>query len=457
MTNKFLPFKILTPLLFILVIWPQVSRAAEFDPNFIISDQDLTDRSAMSTSQIQHFLAGKTGQLSGYRTNNPSSQSKTAAEIIYDAAQYYFISPKFLIVTLQKEQSLVTDPDPVQYQFDWAAGYGVCDSCSTDDPGIQKYKGFFNQVNWSAKRNRYYIDTAGQWNFKVGNTYEIDGQTVTMGNQATVNLYTYTPHIHGNLLFWSIWNNWFAKNYPDGTLLQATGERGVYLIQNNKKRAFLSKTALTSRYSTTRIIIVSRNDLDAYEDGRPIKFANYSLLRSETTGRVYLLDGENKRYIESPEVFRQIGFNPEEVVVVAESELASYTDGTNINIQSIYPTGVLLQAKETGGISYVENGVRHSVWSKEILRSRFPNRQPVVVEQATIDQYAAGDPVKFRDGELVTSTGVRGVYVISNGSRRGVASKEIFNSLGYKWNNIIRTTDSALFIHPEGDPIDISY
>ena len=277
-----------------------------------------------------------------------------------------------------------------------------------------------------------------------------------MENQATVNLYTYTPHIHGNYLFWTIWNRWFTKNYPDGSLLQVQGEQGVYLIQNGKKRAFLSRTALVSRFDPSRIIQVSKSELDAYEDGQPIKFANYSLVRSLETGRTFLIDGDTRRYIESPEVFRKIGFNPEEIIVVSEEELAPYAWGTNINMQSIYPTGVLLQSKETGGISYVENGVRHSIWSKEILQNRFSSRTPVVVEQATIDEFAKGDPIKFKDGELVTSPGMRGVYFISHGQRRGITSKEVFDSLGFKWENIIWTTDKALLIHDEGEPIDIT-
>ncbi len=432
-----------------------VFATATFNPGNIISDFDMVNNASMSVSHIQRFLEGKTGTLATYKITDPWGNVKTAAQVIYDAGNYYRINPQVLIVVLQKEQSLVTDSTPTQSQYDWAAGYGVCDSCSKDDPAIQQYKGFFNQVNWAAKRNRQYIDQAGQWYFKVGGTYVIDDVTVTIQNQATVNLYTYTPHIHGNEVFWTLWNSWFLKNYPDGSLLQVQGEQGVYLIQNGKRRPFLSRTALVTRYDTSRIIQVSRSDIDAYDEGQPIKFANYSLVRSNTTGRVFLIDGDTKRYIESPEVFRQIGFNPEEIIVASDGELAVYSNGPNINMQSIYPTGVLLQSLETGGISYVENGVRQSIWSREILRSRFPNRKPVVVEQTTINQYKLGDPIKFKDGEIVTSPSMRGVYVISNGQRRGIASIQAFNALGYKWDNLIRTTDAALFLHPEGDPIDI--
>lgn len=447
--------KIFVIISLIAILVPSITLAAEFNPNYIISDNDMIDNGSLTLAQIQKFLENKGGYLSTYRTYDQNNNAKLASQIIYDAANYYGISSKVLLTILQKEQSLITDPDPSQDQLDWATGYGVCDSCSKDDPSIQQYKGFYNQVNWAAKRNRQYIEEAGRWNFVVGGTYIIDSVTVTMENQATVNLYTYTPHLHGNEVFWTLWNRWFIKKYPDGSLLQVQGERGVYLIQNGKKRPFLSKVALISGFDTKKIILVSKSDLDVYEDGAPIKFPNFSILESPA-GRIYLIVENQKRYITSPEVFRKIGFNPEEVIKVSDADLVVYEDSDPITIEDIYPTGVLLQSKETGGITYVQNGVRHSIWSKEILNSQFKNRNIVKVDQASIDQYPKGEPVKFKDGDLVTSPNANGIYVISNGQRRGIRSKAAFEALGYKWQNVIKTTDQALFIHPEGEPIDVT-
>lgn len=447
--------KVLFITLLILLLTPNLALAATFNPNNIIADNDLVDSQTMSTARIQKFLQDKGGSLANYQINDPWGNLKTAAQIIFDASQYYIINPQFLLVTLQKEQSLITDPTPSQDQLDWATGFGVCDSCSKDDPAIQQYKGFFNQVNWTARRNRYYIDTAGQWNFQVGGTYLIDGVSVTMENQATVNLYTYTPHLHGNQVFWTLWTKWFTKKYPDGSLLQVQGQPGVYLIQYGLKRPFFSKAALVSRFDLKKIIFVSKNDLDAYETGLPIKFPNFSLLRSPA-GKIYLIDNDQKRYIESPEVFRQIGFNQDEVINVTDQDLASYTDGQTISLKSVYPIGVLLQSKQTGGISYVENGVKHSIMSKEILKSRFPNDKWITVDEASIGQYQIGEPVKFKDGDLVSYRGASSVYVISNGERRPIASKAVFDSLGYQWSNIIWTTERAVLVHEPGEIIDIT-
>ncbi|MDP3965124.1 MAG: hypothetical protein Q8Q20_05750 [bacterium] len=430
------------------LILPQALLAAVFNPNNIISTEELTNNRSMSRDRIQKFLETQTGLLSQYHSN-VYGVSKSAAEVIYDAANFYQISPKYLLVLLQKEQSLITDPTPNEGQYDWATGYAVCDSCSKSDPRIQQYRGFFNQVNWAARRNRQYIEEAGRWHFKVGGTYQIDGQTVIMDNQATVNLYTYTPHIHGNQLFHSLWHRWFTTEYPDGTLLQAENKPGVYLIQNGKKRPFWSKSAFLASYNSRNIITVSQTALDAYDDGRPIKFPEYSLLKSPDQ-KVYLLNGDSKRMIESDEVFRKIGFNPEEVIDVEQSDVDSYLNGEPINAASLYPVGILMQSKQNGGVAFIQNGVRHPIWSKEILSSRFPHHRATIVEQSEIDSYPVGDPITFQDGELVTAKEISSVYVISNGQKRRVGSAEVFNQLGFKWDNIIYTSQKALEIHPEG-------
>ena len=133
---------------------------ADFNPDYIISDQELTDYNAMSLAQVQKFLEDKGSSLAHYATIDTDGLGRTASEIIWRVAQSYKISPKVLLVTLQKEQSLVTTAVPTQKQLDWAAGYGICDSCSMSDPTLQKYKGFATQVDYAAGWKRWFLENA---------------------------------------------------------------------------------------------------------------------------------------------------------------------------------------------------------------------------------------------------------------------------------------------------------
>ncbi|MFA5188335.1 MAG: hypothetical protein WC460_03165 [Patescibacteria group bacterium] len=453
--------KICTILLFLSLLLSPIlavnpALAFDFDPNDIISDGDLQDYSTMDMNAIQDFLNNQKGILKTYNTNDNFGITRSAAEIIYNAAQTYKINPKWILATLQKEQSLVTNPTPKQRDLDWAMGYAVCDSCSTDDPQIAMFKGFGTQVDRATYRIRYYYDHPNEFNYKIGQQCTIDGQNVSPYSQATANLYIYTPHLKGNYNFWNIWNRWFSKIYPDGTLIQQTGSDKVWLIAGGKRREFWSKSALASRFGTNRITEVSKNDLQRYEIGYPIKYANYSLLKSPA-GKIYLIVNNEKKEIESAEVFREIGYNEDEVIEVTDEELSYYADGRQITLNSLYPQGALLQDKNTGGVYYVEDGIKYPIWSKEILAINYNKSYKVTkVSPEELDKYVtAANGVKLRDGTLVKLPAENKVYVISNGQRRWISNENTFNQLGYTWSEVITVNDKVFSLHPQGEDLDL--
>ncbi|MBD3359890.1 MAG: hypothetical protein GF365_04265 [Candidatus Buchananbacteria bacterium] len=431
--------------------------ALEFYANDIISNSDMQDYESMSLEGIIEFLDSHNGVLKNYRIKDYFGVEKSAAEIIYNAAQAYKINPKWILATLQKEQSLITNPSPSQYNLDWAMGYAVCDSCSVDDPRVQLFKGFGTQVDRATWRIRYYYENPEKFNFRVGKLSLVDNRDVLPYNQATANLYNYTPHIHGNYNFWLIWNRWFSKIYPDGTLVKKEGDTGVWLIEDGKRRPFWSKAALISRYDESRVIKISRNDLLRYEVGYPIKYPNYSLL-SSLDGKIYLTVNNEKKQIESPEVFRMIGFNPEEVIEVTEDELAYYQEGRKITLNSLYPQGALLQDNKSGGVYYVEDGIKYSIWDKEIMQVNYPDYKLTPVSSEELNKYVtAATGVRFKDGSLIKLVDNSKVYVISNGQRRWIANETTFNQLSYKWSDVIVVSEKVASLHPMGQQLDLDF
>lgn len=437
--------------------WP-LAAVAGFDPNHIIADSELTDFASLSKSGIRDFLQAKGSGLADGKYQTPFGD-RSAADILATAATHYKLSPKFLITLLQKEQSLVTTASPTKRQLDWATGYGVCDSCSKDDPALQKFKGFFNQVNWAARRIRetympLLASTGKIFSFGPGMTTFVDDTEVTPANNATAILYQYTPHLHGNQVFARLWNEWFTRLFPDGTLVQEGDTDSYFLIEGGKRRPFRSlNVLLSSNYDPSKAVRASETELDAYEQGEAILFPNYSLVRIPT-GTIYLMVDGAKRRIVSMDVFRTIGFNPEEIIEADAEDVKSYRDDEPISLESAYPEGALLQSATTGGIAYVENGVRHAIYDRSVRQSRFGGRPTIRVAEDELQGYPAGTPVLLRDGELVTVSGTETVYVISNGLKRPIASRSAFDRLGFQWSNILMTTQRVLDLHPTGDPLD---
>ena len=127
------------------------ANLANFDPGYIISDYQMSNYSSMSEADIQRFLTSKNScgnrdysyyqRLSANRNytwhwenghfvclseerfgNNDNEigfqYGESAAHIIWQAAQDYRINPQVLIVLLQKETGLITDPIPNNGYYD---------------------------------------------------------------------------------------------------------------------------------------------------------------------------------------------------------------------------------------------------------------------------------------------------------------------------------------------------
>lgn len=469
-------------LFFVFYFFVPTAKAETFDPNNIIGDLEILDYTTMDLNDIQQFLANKGSYLANYSCPDTAGVIRKAAEIIYNAAVKNYncdgailsdnpteeeknlkckkvtINPKFLLVLLQKEQSLIEDAWPSQSHLDWATGYGCPDSGGCNP----RWQGFGKQVNSAALQFRDYMDNPQFYTYKVGQTYTFTNPygtisqepiTVTPANQATAALYNYTPHVYnGNFNFYKIWQRYFTKVYPDGSLLQADAEPGVWLIQNGVKRPFFSKAALASRFDSNKIIKINKSDLDKYETGAPIKFPQYSLIRSPR-GTIFLLVDDKKRGFTSLAAFRKIGFNPAEVINASWEDINSYADGTNITATSTYPTGALLQNKKTGGIYYVMEGVKAPLVDKIFLTTKFKNKKIIKVSPAELDQYPTIKPVLFDDGELLKTPNSPFVYVISGGKKLLIASDKIFKDLGYKAENVIIAPSKVLYLYDAGTPI----
>jgi hypothetical protein len=187
-----------------------------------------------------------------------SAGVKSAAQIIYDVAQACGVSPKVLLILLQKEQSLVTDDWPWVINYTKATGYYCPDD--PDRPGWchPEYAGLFNQLWYGARQYKRYAALPDSYNYAAGRTsfvsYQANapscgGTNLTIQNSATAGLYNYTPYqpnqaalnnlygtgdgcsAYGNRNFWRMFRDWFGTT--TGPSFSATYRRqSPYQILN---------------------------------------------------------------------------------------------------------------------------------------------------------------------------------------------------------------------------------
>ncbi|MFA6410329.1 MAG: hypothetical protein WCW26_02020 [Candidatus Buchananbacteria bacterium] len=456
-------FRLRILILALLVFIPNTVFARTYNPNNIITDNDLRDSSALSQTAIQKFLERENSVLARYSAI-VQNQSLTAAQMIWQVSQKHTVSPKFILATLEKEQGLIHKTQATEKAFDWATGYG-CYSGTCKE----KYRGLYNQIDAAAETQDIYWQKAGQFGFAAGKTSTTyDGFVVTPENRATANLFIYTPYVGyspelgvtapygGNRLFWTVWYRYFTdQKFLDGQTI--TDGQNYWLIQNNKKRLFSSKNLFLTDYKISDAIFVSQKNLNSYPDGAPITALKNSLVKSAVSGQIFLLDENQKRPLIDNEALAlfsevKISLTESEIPSVSNEELSNYTLGNTISKTSLYPKGKLFQ-DPTGQVWLVKDGIKYPV-DQIVWQNKFSSKPAEPVAVGELDQFPAGDPIKLKDGTFVINDGK--YYLITAGERVRIMDLEIFNrTFGLdKKENALKVSTALLEIHTAGDMID---
>ena len=239
------------------------ANLASFNPGYIISDFQMTDYTSMSEADIQNFLwskgrcyntnfSGVGARVDYFSDHTPPTtwhvinghtvclaeenmNGESAAHIIWQAAQDYRINPKVLLVLIQKETGLITDPIPNSWDYQRTAGYGCPDTAACSE----KYYGFKNQIRNAAYLFRVVMDgnssyyPIGYNNVRYSPDPNCGSSTVYIQNLATSALYRYTPYqpnagalaagygtapcgAYGNRNFFAYFEDWFGGVTWDG-------------------------------------------------------------------------------------------------------------------------------------------------------------------------------------------------------------------------------------------------
>ncbi|SFO94142.1 LGFP repeat-containing protein, partial [Geodermatophilus dictyosporus] len=229
-----------------------------FDPGNIISDGVFYDSSTMGVDAIQTFLnakgSGCTGStcLKNYRQDTVTRAGdgycngyqgvgqEGAAAIIRKVAVSCGINPQVLLVTLQKEQGLITSTGPSSTILRKAMGFGCPDTPEGCDA---QYYGFHNQLYMAARQFKLYQARPTRYGYRAGLTNTIayypnnpacGSARVYIQNQATAGLYNYTPYVpnqaalnagygrgdgcssYGNRNFFNYFTDWFGTTQTSG-------------------------------------------------------------------------------------------------------------------------------------------------------------------------------------------------------------------------------------------------
>lgn len=288
------------------------AQTPDFRAGNIIDDSVFTNNLSMTAAEIDLFLedihggCDTNGELliggiprAEYNSDNPppytclyqyenANTGQSAGEVIKEAADLNGINPQALVVMLEKENSLVTDDWPWDFQYQTAMGFACPDSGPNNSAQCnEQYFGFRNQVNEAAELLRGFFDDQPGWfiPFSTGEHFigyhpnsACGGSVVDIENRSTAALYGYTPYqpnassinsfpaagdscgAYGNRNFYHLFNNWFGSTHPDGfpnnqpSIQGATNVLAQTAATDSGKVEF---SAVNSRLSATSGAVVS--------------------------------------------------------------------------------------------------------------------------------------------------------------------------------------------------------
>lgn len=384
---------------------------SRFDPGLIISDSVFYDFGSMTVEQIQRFLDSKVGNcklpatasftclrhlkvgisampaVEGRCDAIEAAESVSAAQMIYTVARACNINPRVLLVTLQKEQGLVTSTNPVwpnpdkplDYRYRIAMGYSCTDSgpCTTF--------GFFFQVYKAASQFHWYGNPQGSFTYlKVGKDVKIAYQvsnvsgcgsrTFQLKSQATAALYYYTPYTpnqaaldnlygtgdkcsaYGNRNFWRYYWDWFGSPIGGGFLLRSASS-DVYLIvddptTNTYEKHRITDPDLVAAFAPLGPIgTISQEYLDSFPTG-----ADMSRLVKSATGNYFFVDGGRKYLFSSCAQVTEVGLDCTKATQLTANQLSAMPSSGSMSVLVPQKSG-----DKTGPQYLIQNGSKHEI------------------------------------------------------------------------------------------------
>lgn len=429
---------------------PAAVDMSAFNPGNIISDEVFFDRTTMGESDVQAFLNARGEQcragytcLRDYRMNTVTkaadsycagysgAANESAARIIAKVAASCGINPQVLLVTLQKEQTLVTRPDPGSGHYKFAMGQGCPDTAACDS----RYYGFQNQVYGAARQFQIYAEGRYFTWYAPGRTWNIlyhpDGSRgcgsspVYIENKATAGLYYYTPYqpnraalaagsgegdrcsSYGNRNFFRFFTDWFGSTQgAQGNLVRTASAPQIYVIVNGVRRHVQSQedlSVLTARLGSVAII----------SDGRmaqlPIGAPMTRLARDARDGRMYLLQADGtKHHFTSADLVVRYGFAMNNYLELTAGQVDAYASGAAV--------GNLFRADDGPEVFKWDAGNRRHIYSQIAWdqERRSLGDYVAVLPRGTVNSFHAAAPL-LGAGVLVKEANATAVYLSGYG------------------------------------------
>lgn len=450
-----------------------------FDPNKLIDDKVFSDIQTFGgASGIQKFLESKNSVLANTspeflaRLKEPTlpalkttlldpqpnlSRLRTAAELIWDAAQSSGLNPQVILATLEKEQGLVGSRFSKEGSLQTAIDHAMGLNCGDAVACWNLFPGFYYQLfgNVDSSGNKYlgapqslmksFSTPGGRGPSGDGKVYKVGDivpllntqggyegvpseQTVMLANNATAALYRYTPHVfNGNYNFWKFFNTWFK--YANGTVMHVGSDASTYIIQNGSRLLLPQFVAQARAIDMGKAITVSPTELENYPQAGVYGPADNTIVTVAGDAQKYVFL-DNVKHPVSDFVIQQRKLNPANSLAITAAEAQLFTQGDVLTPSD----GTVVRGQSKPEVYIVDAG-KLKMYSAFTFKQYNVAKKVQLVSDGEIATYPKQGFVAPMDGTLVKATNNAAVYEVGQGSLHPM-SAELFKNRKASIKNI---------------------
>lgn len=465
---------------------------ASYDGGHLIDNSVFLNSASMSIAGIQQLLASKGSGLASrafvlncYGESSkerqiytsmgaPCDQTIPAADIIYYASQAYGINPQVVIATLQKEQSLITSPNPTDWQISQAMGYGcpTSGSCSSAsnfsyqvDNGTWLLRFHFERargnMTWWYTSSSWACDGSNQTFYRPSlypgqnvNFYDEDGvmyRTHFIENAATSSFYCYTPHTYnnpqglygrppygnvgryysGSYNFVYFFELWFGITSGPVAFKTASSPT-IYLQVSNYKMAVPYGAVMQDygvSYEAVQTVSQAYADtLSTPSNGLSASISHVIKSPSDSDadgGSIYLISLGKRYQFQTLQQLFDFGFTESDIAYLPYDYIIAKPSG------GMLPSFV---TSPLGSVFEMSGPQKRVIFEYDTYKSHNPSDRVAALSYYLLDKIPSGNPVVDRPVLLKKATGET-VYLYENGNYHQVATYDTFVCWGFDGAN----------------------
>jgi len=212
----------------------------------------------------------------------------------------------------------------------------------------------------------------------------------------------------------------------DGTLIKTASSTKVYVMIGGKKKWISTPEVFEQLgYQWTNIKILSDAELNKIADFED------NLIRQSGDAKIFLVTNGIKRHIPNPEIFIDYGFDWNDVKDV------------NVSVVNKYKTAFLIRASKEPSVYYLSGGVRKFIPTLEIFNSYGNRMEDVqIISKKEMESYTISN--------LVRLSGSNDIYLIQGDTKKKIYNAAVFDRYNFNWDQVIDVNQTELDYYKDG-------